>query len=88
MSNYCVIARQLLASNPPPYKNFICDVWESPEFAGVMFLRLYADNLADFGDYQIAGITEWLNSVKRLLNQHPLIKAKWAHIITEGNPHV
>jgi hypothetical protein len=88
MSDYCVIAQHVLKQNPPPYKKLIVDVWEIPEYAGVVFLRLYAQNLADFSDNQIAGITEWLNKVKGLLNEHPLIVAKWAHVIAERNPDV
>jgi hypothetical protein len=86
MSDYCAVAKHILETNPPPYQKFICDVWEMPEYPGVMFLRMYADNLAEFSDNQIAGITEWLNKVKRLLNGNPLVRAQWAHIITERNP--
>lgn len=86
MSSYCPIAKNILDSNPPPYKNFICDVVEIPEYVGVVFLRMYAQNLADFSDDQIAGITEWLNKVLKLLNAHPLVKANYAHLIREEVP--
>lgn len=86
MSDYCEVSKWILETNPPPYKNFICDVWEIPEYPGVMFLRMYAENLAEFSGNQIADITEWLNKVKQLLNNHPLVWAKWAHIITERTP--
>lgn len=88
MSDYCAVAKNILEKNPPPYKKLLVDVWEIHEYPGVVFLRLYAQNLADFSDNQIAGVTEWLNKVKRLLNEHPLVRAKWAHIISERNPDV
>jgi hypothetical protein len=86
MTSYCAIAKHILSSNPPPYRTFLCHVVELDEYPGVVFLRMYAQNLAEHSDNQIAGITEWLNKVLRLLNEHPLVVAPYTHLITEENP--
>lgn len=88
MSEYCAVAKAILSSSPPPYAGFICDVFETAEYPGVVFLRVYADNLASFSDTKVAGIAQWLNKVLKLLNEHPLVNAQYRHMVTEKNPHV
>lgn len=86
MSDYCHVAKSILRQHPVPYKTFICDIVELVEYPGIVFLMMYAANLAEFSDYQIANITEWLNSIKKILNGHPLISAKYAHRISQEDP--
>lgn len=83
---YCAIAKHLLTENPIPYRKLICDIVELDEYPGVFFITLYASNLTEFNSEQIADITDWLNRVKRILNEHPLVEGQYSHLITQKEP--
>ena len=86
MSNYDPVAQSIIQQAGLPYKNLIVDIRETEKFPGVVFLCLYAHNLADFSDDQAAGIAEWLTDVKRKLNTHPLVTAKYGHVVSQEDP--
>lgn len=85
--NYCSVAKHIISATPNPYPNkLLVDFVELNEYPGIMWITLYAQNLAEFSDAQLASITQWLNTLKKKLNGSPLVEASYAHLITQREP--
>lgn len=83
-SYYDSAAQSIIKQTKAPYSNIKLDVVEYPETPGLVYLRFYADNLyGDYSEPQIASIAEWINTLVRKLNQHPLLMAKYAVEVVE-----
>ena len=76
MSNYDAVAQHLLQTNPPPH-NYIVDVVEKDDEPGLVYLRLYADDINSKPDSYAGSLTVWLNAMLNQLNNHPLIVGKY-----------
>lgn len=87
--NYCAVAKQIITNTPNPYPcKLLVDFVELDEYPGVMWITLYAQNLAEFSDAQVGSITQWLNLLKEKLNSNPLVQASYAHLITQKEPRL
>jgi hypothetical protein len=67
MSSYDYIGQSILHGSPPPH-GFIVDVVEKDDEPGLVYLRLYADDVNSKADSRAADLTQWLNSILYQLN--------------------
>jgi hypothetical protein len=67
MSNYDKIAESILHNDPPPH-NYIVDVVEKDDEPGLMYLRLYADDILGKSESKAADLADWLNKILNKLN--------------------
>lgn len=74
--SYDDIAAGILHGNPPPH-DYIVDVVEDPETPGLMWLRLYADDVLGHPDSHAESLTNWLNNVLHQLNTWTTAKWSW-----------
>ncbi len=78
---YDTIAESLLHNNPPPH-GYIVDVVEKDDIPGMMFLRLYADNINSKPDSYAHALASWLNVILKQLNTWTT--TKWTLEISPG----
>lgn len=73
--SYDSVAQHLLQTNPPPH-GYIVNVVDKDE-PGLLYLRLYADDINNKPDSYAGALTTWLNAILNQLNNHPLITSKF-----------
>jgi hypothetical protein len=86
MDNYDGVAKTIINESKFPYSNFIYDVVGYDDVPGMLFIRIYAGNLAEFSDNQIHSIRDWLQGILDNLNNHPLIQTKWTYEVSKNDP--
>lgn len=67
MTSYDQIGATILHNNPPPH-SYIVDVVEKDDEPGLVYLRLYADDINNHPDSQAYALTTWLNAILKQLN--------------------
>lgn len=79
---YDAVAQHMLQTNPPPH-DYIVDVVEKPDEPGMVYLRLYADDINDKPDSYAYALTGWLNAILNALNNNPLVAGKFTWEMAE-----
>jgi hypothetical protein len=67
MTNYDYIGKKILHEHPPPH-GYIVDVVEKDDEPGIVYLRLYGDDINNKADWRVADLTQWLNDILYKLN--------------------
>lgn len=57
MSNYTITVQRIFKTMQPPYRGFIVDAVEYPDY---LALRVYKDNVESFSDNQKVALSEYL----------------------------
>lgn len=74
--SYDTIGASILHENPPPH-GYIIDVVEKDDVPGMVFLRLYADDVNSKPDSYAYALTNWLNAILNRLNTWTTAKWTW-----------
>jgi hypothetical protein len=80
MSNYDQIAASILHNNPAPHA-YIVDIVEKDDEPGLMYLRIYADDILGKPEHKAEDLANWLNSMLSQLNQWTT--ASWTYEMAE-----
>jgi hypothetical protein len=67
MSSYDYIAQSILHAHPAP-KGYVVDVVTKDDSPGMVYLRLYADNINSLPDSRAQELADWLNFILKKLN--------------------
>lgn len=77
--SYDKIAAGILHGDPPPH-GYIVDVVENPDTPGLMWLRLYADDISSHPDSHAEELTDWLNKTLKKLNIWTTAEWSWGMV--------
>jgi hypothetical protein len=68
MTSYDYIGASILHNSPPPH-GYIVDVVEKDDEPGLVYLRLYADDVLSKPEHKAQALADWLNRILRQLNE-------------------